>query len=196
MFGDVTSKFPKEFSFSEGFLKDFKKEVTLFLKKSEAIGLFEGKPYDVDSLFSNYKGFRIYKKSYNIRNARYTVLISKLGGTNDHLYITVNERVKEDLDYISIALLRGKDVPAIRKEFRTEKEVLTDGIKRVINAVREHLVPYLDSLVYAFPLSKEYFGVSFNSESTMLALNSHTALYYNWVLDTNSIIKIDIKRGK
>lgn len=64
MFGDVTSKFPKEFSFSEGFLKDFKKEVTLFLKKTEAVGLFEGKPYDVDSLFSNYKGFRISKRVF------------------------------------------------------------------------------------------------------------------------------------
>ena len=176
MFGDVTSKFPKEFSFSEGFLKDFKKEVTLFLKKTESVGLFEGKPYDVDSLFSNYKGFRISKRIFNNRNICYTILISKLGGTNDHLYITVDERVTEGSEYIKIAVLQGKGVPAIKKSIRSKEGNYARGIGKVLNLVGEPLVPYLDSLVCSFPL------------------NSHSALYFNNKLDTNSILKLEVKK--
>ena len=194
MFGDVTSKFPKEFSFSEGFLKDFQKEVTLFLKKTEAVGLFKGKPYDVDSLFSNYKGFRISKRVFNNRNICYTILISKLGGTNDYLYITVDERVTEGSEYIKIAILQSRGVPALKKNLRSEEGEYARGIEKVINLVRKPLVPYLDSLVCSFPFSKEYFSVSFNSESTLLALNSHSALYFNNKLDTNSILKLEVKK--
>lgn len=185
--------FLKSFSFSEGFLKDFKKEVTLFLKKTESVGLFEGKPYDVDSLFSNYKGFRISKRVFNNRNICYTILISKLGGTNDYLYITVDERVTEGSEYIKIAILQGRGVPALKKGLRSEEGKYAKGIEKVINLVREPLVPYLDSLVCSFPLSKEYFSVSFNSESTLLALNSHSSLYFNGRLDTNSILKLEVK---
>ena len=202
MVGDVVSKFPKEFSFSEGFLKDFQKEVILFLKNEEFSSIFEGKAYNADSLFSNYGRLLISRKVLNIGNVHYKISISNVSGTGDYLIVGVNERVRENIDSIHITLIGGNTIDSCPKKFgkpiRCDKRFSADryskGIKRIVNTIREHLGQYLDGLLCSALLSKEYFIVGYNKGNYNLGLNSHIARYTSGILDSKSIVKFKYKK--